>query len=215
MNTILREGEPQIIEQSKPVSTSFAKDLNLVSNSRENSVIFFSSNTTNELYGFRYFTAGNERKMQSWFTWKLTGTIRYHCMLDDALYVVLRNNNKDQLVKYTIKLDDQGFFVTDTDSEIYRINLDHSSTVTTPANSYNKYTKKTTFTKPVGYESSEQLAVYDADSGANLGRYAEAKVVGSNIEVHGDWANNSFILGYLYDMEVQFPTMYYSTTTGN
>lgn len=240
--------------------------------------------------------------MQSWFTWKLTGTIRYHCMLDDALYVVLRNNNKDQLVKYTIKLDDQGFFVTDTDSEIYRINLDHSFSYTTPSNSYDKYTK-TTFTKPTGFESTNDIVIYDADSGADLGRYAQRvhshvvphtamtnnstftytnhgftsgdkvlyhpqggtpitstastwtdnifyiKVVDANtfrlsstaqnatsggyfssitggndlqtftkfdeLVFHGDWSNNTVILGYLYDMEVQFPTMYYATTTGN
>ena len=43
-----REGEPEIIEQSAVVSKLFEKDLQLISNSRENSVIFFSSEDTQQ-----------------------------------------------------------------------------------------------------------------------------------------------------------------------
>ena len=40
MANVQREGEPQVIEQSAVVSRLFEKDLKLISNSRENSVIF-------------------------------------------------------------------------------------------------------------------------------------------------------------------------------
>ena len=40
MAQIQREGEPEVIEQSAVVSRLFEKDLKLISNSRENSVIF-------------------------------------------------------------------------------------------------------------------------------------------------------------------------------
>ena len=58
-------------------------------------------------------------------------------MLDDALYVITRGTgNKDQMVKYSLKLDDTGFFVTDTqettdtdDDVIYKVHLDHMSQV--------------------------------------------------------------------------------------
>ena len=55
MANVQREGEPQVIEQSAVVSRLFEKDLKLISNSRENSVIFFSEEGTNTLYGYRYF----------------------------------------------------------------------------------------------------------------------------------------------------------------
>ena len=46
MSRILREGEPQVVEQSAVVSKLFAKELRLISNSRENNVIFFSEEGT-------------------------------------------------------------------------------------------------------------------------------------------------------------------------
>ena len=92
MSQVRREGEPEVVEQSKVVSQLFENDLKLISNSRENGLILFSEEDQSVLYGYRYFTSGNERILQAWFQWTLTGTIRYHCMLDDALYVVVRNN---------------------------------------------------------------------------------------------------------------------------
>ena len=214
MSRILREGEPQVVEQSKVVSKLFTKDLKLVSNSRENSIIFFSELGNNTIYGYRYFTSGEERVLSSWFNWEVTGNIAYHCMLDDALYVIVENNSKRQLVKYSIKLDDSGNFITQ-DGNNYAVHLDNTKTVTTGANTYNATTKKTTFAKPEGFESSNQLAVYDTDSGSELGRYTLATVNGSNIELDGDWKSQSFELGYLYEMEVKLPKIFLTQAQGD
>ena len=212
MSRLLREGEPEVTEQSKVVSQLFENDLKLISNSRENSVIFFSEENTSTLYGYRYFVSDNERLQQGWFTWTLTGTIRYHCMLDDALYVIVRNNNKDQLLKYSIKLDDQGNFVSnDVD---YPIHLDHATKVTTNANSFNAITNKTTVPLPNGFESTNEIAAYDTDSGNNLGRYSVGKIEGSNLILDGDWSSETFLIGYLFNMNIELPTLYYTYVSG-
>ena len=215
MSNILREGEPQVLEQSKVVSKLFTKDLKLISNSRENSVIFFSEINTNTIFGYRYHTSGQDRVMSSWFEWELSNPLQYHCMLDDALYVVTSNaaKTKRQLIKYTIKLDDNGNFVTQ-DGDTHQVHLDNIKTVTTASNTYNSTTRKTTFPKPEGFEGTGQLAVYDTDSGTELGRYAKATVNGSNLEVDGDWKSQSFELGYLYEMAIELPTLYLKQTTG-
>ena len=67
MTQVQREGEPEVIEQSAVVSRLFEKDLKLISNSRENSVIFFSEEGTSTLYGYRYYDNIRERKLASWF----------------------------------------------------------------------------------------------------------------------------------------------------
>ena len=212
MSRLLREGEPTVVEQSKVVSQLFAKDLKLVSNSRENSLIFFSEEDTSTLYGYRYFSSGNTRPLESWFTWTLTGTIRYHCMLDDALFVVVRNNNKDQLLRYSVKLDDQGHYVTD--GEDYPIHLDHSTSVTTNANAFNSVSNLTTIAKPTGFESSNTIVAFDTDSGNNLGRYAVGTINGSNVEFYGDWSSETFVIGYLYEMKIELPTIYFQYPSG-
>ena len=118
MAQVQREGEPVLIEQSAVVSKLFEKDLKLISNSRENSVIFFSEEGTSTLYGYRYFDQITERRLSAWFKWTVPGTIQYHCMQDDYLFVVVRNNGKDQLLKFAIKIDTNSATVDE-----YRVHL--------------------------------------------------------------------------------------------
>nr|BAR27306.1 T7-like tail tubular protein B [uncultured Mediterranean phage uvMED] len=207
MTNVLREGEPQVIEQSAVVSKLFEKDLKLISNSRENSVVFFSEEGSSTLYGYRYFDQIEDRKLASWFKWTVTGTIQYHCMQDDNLYVVVRNNNKDQLLKYSIKMDSNTFALAEN-----RVHLDHL--MSTSGWSYNATTRKSTKAKPTGLESANQLAAYDVDTGNNLGRYGLITINGSNLELDGDWSGETFLIGYQYTMEVNLPTIYFLTQSG-
>ena len=215
MTQVQREGEPIVIEQSAVVPKLFEKDLDIISNSRENQIIFFSEEDSSTLYGYRYFDNINERKLASWFKWTLTGTIQYHCIQDDALYVVVRNNNKDQLLKYSIKLDSNSPTV-----EEYRVHLDHVRE--TSGWTYNATTKKSSKAKTdsqfLGLESTNQLAVYDNSNNSsgtqNIGRYAKVTINGNNYEVDGDWSGESFLIGYLFTMQVDLPTFYYVTKDG-
>ena len=210
MASVLREGEPEVIEQSAVVSKLFNNDLRLISNSRENSVIFFSEEGTSTLYGYRYFDQINQRKLASWFKWELTGDIQYHCVQDDSLFVVVRNNSKDQLLKFSIVMDVN----TQTVSVLHRVHLDHL--MSTSGWTYNATTKKSTKAKSsfTGLESTNQLAAYDVDAGEQLGRYAKVNINGSNYEIDGDWSNQTFLIGYLYTMKVDLPTIYYTTQVG-
>jgi len=209
MAQVQREGEPEVIEESAVVSRLFEKDLKLISNSRENSVIFFSEEGTSTLYGYKYFDSIRERKLASWFRWTVTGTIQYHCMQDDFLFVVVRNNGKDQLLKYAIKMDSNTFALAEN-----RVHLDHLMSVTTASNTYNSTTKKTTFPKPTGIESTSQLAAYDVDSGNELGRYGLITINGSNLEIDGNWSSQTFLIGHQFTMQVNLPTIYYLTQSG-
>jgi len=221
VSKVLREGEPDVIDQTKIVSQLFDKEVNKISNSRENGIILFSKKDTSTLYGFRYFNSSNERLHQAWFTWEIVGTIQHHAILDDALYIVVRNNGKDTLQKFSVKMHTDTITVTDdknnsdaTDDEIFRIHLDSASAVTIGAGTYDAITDKTTFSKPDGYENTTaQLCLYDNNTSSDaVGNYSTASIVGSNIEVTGDWSDRTVILGYLFDMQVKFPTIYYTQT---
>jgi len=201
---VVREGEPQVMDQTKVVSKLFDKDLVKISNSRENSVVFFSQKDTNKLYGFRYFNAGQKRLQQAWFTWELSGTIQHHAMLDDGLYVIVRNSGKDVMQKFGLKMDtdtksitdDQGT-TTDTDDDIiYRIHLDNASTVASSSlSAYDATNDRTTFTIPDGYNnSSGQLAVYVVPSASDTtfqGRSADVSTFTDSgvtkVSLPGNW----------------------------
>ena len=212
MAQIQREGEPQVIEQSAVVAKLFENDLTLISNSRENSIILFSEDDQSTLYGYRYFDQITERKLASWFRWTLPGTIKYHCMQDDALYVVIENNSQRELLKFSIRMDTNTVALNDD-----RVHLDYLMPVTSLASS--AYSGgKTTFPKPSGLNGVGQIAAYDIDDPAStplaIGNYAEVTVNGSNLEIPGDWTGQDFYIGYLYTMSVTIPTLYYVTRTG-
>jgi hypothetical protein len=218
MAQVQREGEPQVIEQSAVVSRLFENDLKLISNSRENSLILFSEDNQSTLYGYKYFDQITERKLASWFRWTLPGTIKYHCMQDDALFVVMQNGNSRELLKFAIKMDANTVALNDN-----RVHLDYLMQIPTltsgnPTVTYNPTTKKSTLTKPSGLNGVGQLAAYDIDDPANpalkIGNYAEVTVNGSNLEIPGDWTGQDFYIGYLYTMSITMPTLYYVTQTG-
>ena len=168
VSKIAREGEPDVVDQTKVVSKLFDKDLALISNSRENSVIFFSQEDSSTLYGFRYFTTNQRRMQQAWFKWELAGKIQHHAVLDDALYVVIRNHGKDVMQKFSLKLDDAGHFINDdkgtttdtTDDVTYRIHLDNSTAVASSGLSYNAADDETAFELPTGFHKTSVAATY-------------------------------------------------------
>ena len=243
MASVLREGEPVILEQSKVISKLFPKDINLVANSRENSFIVFAEKGSKTLYGYRYYTSGEKRLMQSWITWELSGEIQYLCMLDDAIYAVVRHGmvgdagaltSDDVMLRFNLKMSGDATESITQNDETYKVHLDNISSVTTSANSYNASTNKTTFFSPLGYgnvspyagapvSTKPPLAAYDIDSGNDIGFYAPITVNTAvtntygdfQLEITGDWSNQTFLIGYTYDMEIEFPKFYYTQQSGD
>ena len=246
---ILREGEPIVVDQSKVVQRLFDKDLELISNSRENGVVFFSKKGTNTLYGYKYFNSSEKRLQQAWFTWEVMGDIQHHAVLDDALYVVVRNdNNKDVLQKFSLKKEDGEREITDnnntttdtTDDITYRVHLDNSTEVASTGLTYDATNDWTKFNLPTGFNGSGQLAVYVVPSSTdltfqgrteNVSTFVESGV--TKVKLPGNWKTydpqyledgntsddvtpaNNIILGYQFDMEVEFPTIHYSQQNGD
>ena len=142
MTSVLREGEPVVIEQSKNISKLFDKNIDLVANSRENSTIFFGVKGTAKLYGFRYFQTGDRRIQQAWFEWELSGNLEHIAMLDDALYAIIKNNNTYTMQKFSIKLDDNSHTIVE--DATYRVHLDNATVLSSSNLTYisaDDYTK--------------------------------------------------------------------------
>ena len=201
MASVLREGEPIILEQSKIISKLFPKNINLIANSRENSLIIFAEKSSNKIYCYRYYTSGERRLMQSWFTWELSEPIQHLCMLDDSIYAVVGTTGNYVLQRINVKLsDDATESITQTD-KTYKVHLDNISEIALSTGTYSTSTNKTTFSKPAGYNSSRQLAVYDIDTDDDIGVYVSKKSDGTsavifdtdnnnNLTIDGNWSGH-------------------------
>ena len=213
MVNVQREQEPLVGETSKLVSTLLPKDLDQLTNSRENQLVLFGKTNSDIIYGYKYLTYGEERKQQAWFKWKLNKPIKYNFIIDDDYYFLDTN---DFLQKINLMQQDTDPSIDETvgsDTSNYLIHLDNWTTVTN--GTYSATTKLTTFTNQSDWidlvtSPNGTLVLVDIDSGAaRVGRYTECTVIdGDDFTVPGDWSTGTFYIGYIYEYSVSFPKFY-------
>ena len=223
LSDVKREGEPSLTETSKIVPTLLAKDIDLITNSIENSLIFFGKTGEDVVYGLKYWRPGAnlEESTMSWFKWKHNNPIKYHFCVEDDYYFLDTDNFLQSINLVQADTDPS----INQDSVNYLLHLDNYTTVV--GGVYNATTNLTTFTDGTGsceftWQSSVTspngtLVVVDSDANAaRLGRYAEATVVsaGNNFTVPGDWSGATVHIGYLYEYNIQFPRIYNTQTRG-
>ena len=225
MQAVLREGEPNVLEQSKNISKLFPNDIDLIANSRENSTIFFATKGTNKLYGFRYYQTGERRVQQAWFEWELSGTIEHIAMLDDALYAVVKNTGYT-MQKFSLKLDDNSHTIVE--DETYRVHLDNSKSFAYTNLTYVADGDYTKFDHTAAdFSGSGQLyavAVSTSTDKEFNGLVSKVTTFDDNgttkVKIPSNWttstASQAFnvVLGYAFDMEIEFPTLYVTQQEG-
>ena len=225
MQAVLREGEPNVLEQSKNISKLFPNNINLIANSRENATIFFATKGTNKLYGFRYYQTGERRVQQAWFEWELSGTIEHIAMLDDALYAVVKNTGYT-MQKFSLKLDDNSHTIVE--DETYRVHLDNSKSFAYTNLTYVADGDYTKFDHTAAdFSGSGQLyavAVSTSTDKEFNGLVSKVTTFDDNgttkVKIPSNWttstASQAFnvVLGYAFDMEIEFPTLYVTEQVG-
>ena len=219
MANVVREQEPVIMETSKIVSTLLPKDIDLVTNSRENQIVLFGKTDSDTVYGYKYLVSGEKREQTAWFKWKLNNPIKYHFIIDDEYFLLDTDNF---LQKISLMQQDTDPSIDETvgsDTSNYLIHLDNWTTVTN--GSYNATTKVTTFANQSDWiddvtSPNGALVLVDIDTGATrVGRYAQCTVTNTDdFTVPGDWSTGTFYIGYLYEYLVHFPTFYLNQTQG-
>jgi len=209
MANISREGQPSVVEVSKIVPTTLPKNIDLITNSRENSIILFakSSSTDSLIYGYKYLNVGDKRQQAAWFKWKLNRPILYHFIIDDEYYYLDADYylQKIRLVQTT---EDPSIVQDNVD---FLLHVDNHTTVS--GGNFNSTTNTTTFNS-VGWLNTvttpnHDLVVIDTNTNsARVGRYAKPTVSGTSFTLPGNWSSATLTIGYIYPYEVQFPTFY-------
>ena len=86
MANVRREGEPSIVEVSKIVPSLLPKDIDLLTNSRENSIVLLGKTNSDVVTGYKYFQVADKRSQAAWFTWKLNNPLIYHFIVNDQYF---------------------------------------------------------------------------------------------------------------------------------
>ena len=164
MLNVQREGQATVVETSQLVPTMLDNNLNLLTNSRENGMVFLGKSKyresgtqyagTDEVFIYKYkdnvsptAVSGTERTQHSWFKWKFLRPLRYHFCIDDAYYFV----DEDDFLQ-RIPLIDSSSDVSDAyfvqDGTNYLVHMDNWWPHGSENASYNGGTDETTYTLP-------------------------------------------------------------------
>ena len=213
MANIQREGEPAIVEVTKVVPTLLPKDIDLLTNSRENSVILLGKTGSDEVFGYKYFQVSEKRQQAAWFKWKLNNPLIYHFIINDE-YFFLDSDYYLQSIKL-VQTETDPSIVQDTVD--FLLHVDNHTTVS--GGSFNAATNLTTFSSVSWLNTvttpNHDLVVIDTDTNsARVGRYAKPTVSGTNFTLPGNWSSATLTIGYIYPYEVKFPTFYATRQEG-
>ena len=214
MANVAREGEPNVVEVSKVVPTLLPKDIDLLTNSRENSMVLYGKTGSNVVLGYRYFQVTEKRTQAAWFKWTFKNNLIYHFIIDDE-YFFLDANYYLQSVKLVQDDTDPSITLDGTD---FQLNIDNHTTIS--GGSFNAATNLTTFSS-VSWLSSvtnpfTNLVVLDTDANATrVGRYGKPTTTGStSFTLPGDWSGVTLKIGYIYEYSVKLPRIYPTAQQG-
>ena len=210
MANIRREGEPNIVEVSKIVPSLLPKDIDLLTNSRENSIVLLGKTNSDIVTGYKYFQVAEKRSQAAWFKWKLNNPLIYHFIVNDQYFFL----DSDYYLQ-SINLIRQETDPTTTQNNVeYLLHLDNN--VDLSGGSFNDSTNTTTFSG-LGWLSTVTTPNYDvAVVSPTDGRYELPTVdtTANTLTLNGDWSSGTYKVGYVYDYEVELPTLYPTRTEG-
>ena len=201
MANVRREGEPNIVEVSKVVPTLLPKDIDLLTNSRENSMVFLGKTDSNIVLGYKYLNVAEKRQQAAWFKWKFNNPLLYHFVIDDE-YFFLDTDHFFHIVKLIQEENDPTITKNDDD---FLLHLDNYTTVS--GGVYNPTDDSTTFSN-VGWLANVTTPTYALAVIDSTGRYGKPTVSGTSFTLPGNWSGLTLTVGYVYDYEVQIPRLY-------
>ena len=208
MANVRREGEPNIVEVSKVIPTLIPKDIDLLTNSRDNSLVLLGKTGSDTVIGYKYFQIAENRQQASWFTWKFNNPLLYHFIIDDQYFFL---DQDYYLQKIQLVQGDTDPAVISNDTE-FLLHLDNHTTISGGVYDANALT--TTFSN-VSWLSTVSTPNYSLAIIDKNGRFALPTISGTSLILTGNWSNSTlptgqgaFTVGYIYDYEIEFPTFY-------
>ena len=225
MVNIRREGEVEVLEQSKPIADRMPTEMSLLAESRENSLLLAAPKGVRTVWGYRYFNSGRERIQSAWFRWELTGDLIYHFIIKDVYFAVLKNKTDSasqatiiSLQRFDLRNTDWTAIVEDADQYPYTVHMDNYRVVLPSQLQYYPHLNQTYFRLPMGYYRDKRFAAYTLKRGKYQGRaiYPNIEVdsLGTWAVLEGDWSDTRLMIGYEFDMDVELPTIFYTKSEG-
>ena len=224
METKGQQDNPMVLDISRVVPEWIPSNIDQVNSSAQNSLLSLASSSSRVVHLFRYYFNGEERELQPWFQWELSGKVLHNEIDSDVMYVVTQQ--QDSYVLQQMSLIQSPTEATFTTDELRKVDprLDMWSLPKSVA--YDNTDISKPFTKvylPFKPQSNLKLVVVTTNKNQNTdnsGLVLYPDIVQDGAEYYAklpyrDFSKESMILGYNYSMSIELPHMYYRTGDNN
>lgn len=208
---------PTVSESSKIVPEWIPNTITSSVGSPQNGLWIGSGKASPDIYMFRYYEEGDERKMASWIKWSLPDNVIHTAIQQDVLYVLTSGISGYQIMSHKLVLSPSTGGLTNYFGNTVDPYLDNWTEITTTPSFANGSTK---VYLPSNYDTTKTLAYVVGllkVNPSNLkysGLFNIATVStdggGNYFEIPGNVVGNYIYVGYQYQMSITLPRYNYS-----
>ena len=228
INEINSEQPPLLSDVTSVIPELIPETINSMVASPALSIVSLGTTGSSNIFQYRFLEkTREERAVNSWYKWELTGTLLTQFFDSSTYYVVVKNDNDVYVQSFDMtQSSEEGFLTlptgekTDVCLDLFTIN---------PHRTYTSGTNKTRIFLPYDSVTGRELNVVvlggfigDAAtvSSQSVGAVLKPTIAGSagsqHVDIDGDFRGRDLIIGYNYIMTVSLPKLYrYSLSGGN
>jgi hypothetical protein len=208
---------PTVTEASKIVPEWIPNAITSAVGSAQNGLWIGSSRTKPEIYMFRYYEEGDERKMASWVRWRLYSNVIHTAIQEDVLYIVTSGSEGYNVISHKLVLSPSTGGLTNYFGNTVDPYMDAWFEITTTPTLVDDFTKVYIPSHFNTAKTMQYVVGLLKVNPTNLRESGLTNVVtvqtdggGSYFLIPGDVTGNYIYLGYQYQMELTLPRYNYS-----
>jgi len=219
---------PDILDIGRVVNEWITIDVDTLIASIQNEFIAMSSQSSDEIFFYKTYTDGKELLMESWFKWKLPGTVQNIAIDQDDMYCITKQGNQYVLSDANLTQSPEAAIITNSDGQKINPCIDF---YTPASNGLTGGSLKTVVYDSVNLRSKCYLPFANLTDKKNIVLVAGTTAAGTynnsgytvTAEIGTDSDGTFFIVegldlssnaanvyvGYAYDFDLTLPQIYY------
>ena len=211
LNDITSDQPPLMADQTATIPELIPASINSMVASPALSIVSMGTVGSSDIYQYRFLTkTREERLVNSWYRWQLTGTLLTQFFDSSTLYAVVANGSDVYVQSFDMTQSSEQGFLTLPTGEKTDVCLDLF--VTNPLRTYSAADNKTSVFLPYDNVGDKNLSV------VVLGDYGTVMTIDSTditgaagakfVEIPGDYRGVDMVVGHDYVMTVDLPKLY-------
>jgi hypothetical protein len=187
------------------------------------SLLSMGQTGSSTIYQYRFLQEGDERNVNTWYKWNLSGTLLDQFFENNTYYAVVSNGIQVSVNSLDLtQASEQGYLTlptgqkTDVCLDMFTINpyrsYNSSTGLTKVYLPYNNYSGKKLSVVLLGTYIGLTTAISDQSVGAILYPTVQGTTGSYYVELDGDYRGRDLIIGYTYEMFVELPKFFLGQT---